>query len=230
MNKKEHTPLIVHKALEPYLHKSGELFIKIDSDEDLIRFKGSSIDSNFFFNIKSHKKINNTNQILISYQPHNEESVESKSAWINCNNIKGHFDLWQRIIGGYSEIKTVFDDPILKSNTEKFLQKFEIIDENAEFETFDLEQQIFLEEYLENSKEKLKQLKKNQTTEKVIEIEILEKETDEIKNVLTTEPKTKIMARLSKFWGRAQKTGLQVIKEIFVKVAVELGKNLFISQ
>lgn len=37
------------------------------------------------------------------------------------------------------------------------------------------------------------------------------------------------MIRLSKFWGRAQKTGLQVIKEIFVNVTAELVKRLMLG-
>ena len=73
---------------------------------------------------------------------------------------------------------------------------------------------------------KLEKLKKNQSAEKVIEIEVLEKEADEIKNVLTTESKKQVMIRLSKFWGRAQKTGLEVIKEIFVSVTAEIANVL----
>jgi hypothetical protein len=162
-------------------------------------------------------------------KPINENDNGIKKNWIDIKNLESQFKNWLGLLDQYETIESFFDDPIIKSNAGKFYQKFDIIDENADVETFDLEQQLFLEEYLDNSRKKLEKLKKGKTKDKIIEIEILENETEEIKSALTIESKKRIMIRLSKFWGRAQKTGLQVIKEIFVNVSTELMKKLLLE-
>lgn len=40
MNKKEKVPLVIHKAIQPFLDKSDSLFQKDNPESDLLRFKG----------------------------------------------------------------------------------------------------------------------------------------------------------------------------------------------
>jgi hypothetical protein len=230
MNKKKKLPITILKSLESFVNLTGDKFKIIDPKENLLFILDIDNTSDFYFKIEQYKNMQNGSfQFLMDRKPVNEHNSGNFRGWIEIKNLEAQFKSWLNLLDQYETIPSFFDDPIIKSNAEKFFQKFELIDEKADLETFDLEQQLFLEEYLENSKEKLKKLKQNQPPEKAIEIEILEKETDEIKNALTTESKKKIMVRLSKFWGRAQKTGLQVIKEIFVSVTAELAKRLMLG-
>lgn len=230
MNKKKKLPITILKSLESFVNLRGEKFKTIDPKENLLFVLDIDNTSDFYFKIEQYKKMQNGSfQFLMDRKPANENDNGNNRGWIEIKNLETQFKSWLNLLDQYETTESFFDNPILKSNAERFFQKFEIIDENADKETFELEQQLFLEEYLNNSKEKLKKLKEKQSPEKIIEIEILEKETDEIKNALTTESKKKIMVRLSKFWGRAQKTGLQVIKEVFVSVTAELAKRLMLG-
>ena len=231
MNKKKRLPITILKSLEPYVNLVGDKFKIIDPKENLLNAIDIDNTSDFYFRIEKYeKKQSNSFHLLMDRKPKNENENEQQRNWIDIKNLENEFKTWLSLLEQYENINSFFDDPIIKSNSDKFFQKFEIIDDNADIETFELEQQLYLEEYLNNSKEKLEKLKKNQPAEKIIELEKLEKEADEIKNVLTTESKRKVMIRLSKFWGRAQKTGLQVIKEIFVSVTAEIAKKLMLGQ
>lgn len=230
MNKKKKLPLTILKALESFVSLTGDKFKVVDPKNHLLLVLDIDNTSDFYFKIEEYKKMQNGSfQFLMDRKPRNEHETGKQRNWIEIKNLESQFKSWLNLLDQYETTDSFFDDPILKSNAERFFRKFEIIDENADKETFDLEQQIFLEQYLDDSKEKLKRLKEEQPPEKVIEIEVLEKQTEEIKNALTTESKKKIMIRLSKFWGRAQKTGLQVIKEIFVSVTAELTKRLMLG-
>jgi len=227
MNKKKKLPIAILKSLESFVNLTGEKFKIIDPKENLLHVLDIDNTSDFHFKIEKYeKKQTGYFQFLMSKKPINEKDNGIKRNWIDIKNLESQFKDWLDLL---ESIESFFDDPIIKSNAEKFFQKFDIIDENANKETFNLEQQLFLEEYLDNSRKKLEKLKKGETEEKIIEIEILETETEEIKSALTIESKKKIMVRLSKFWGRAQKTGLQVIKEIFVNVITELTKRLLLG-
>ncbi|WP_336069340.1 hypothetical protein [Mesoflavibacter sp. CH_XMU1404-2] len=229
-NKKKKLPITILKALESFVNLSGDKFIVTDPRDNLLSVVDVDEESDFYFKIVQYqKKQDGSFQFLMDRKPKNDDEPNQYKAWINIKHLDTQFKIWLDLLHSYESTNSFFDDPIVISNAEKFFQKFEILDDNADKETFNLEQQLFLEEYLESSKEKLKNLKENQTEEKIIEIEILEKETDEIKNALTTESKRKIMMRLSKFWGRAQKTGLQIIKEVFVSVVAEITKKIMLG-
>lgn len=231
MNKKKQLPIIILKSLESFVNLTGEKFKIIAPKGNLLYVLDIDNSSDFYFKIEQYeKKSNGSFQFLMDRIPKNEHENGNYRTWIDIKQLGTEFKTWLNLLDQYENTESFFDDPILKSNAKSFLLKFELVDENADIETFDLEQQLFLEEYLNNSNEKLKMLKEHQSDEKIAEIEILEKETEEIKSALTTESKKKIMIRLSKFWGRAQKTGLEVIKEIFVSVTAEITKRLMIGQ
>lgn len=231
MNKKKKLPLTVLKSLESFVNLSGSTFKVIDPKENLVHILDIDNTSDFYFKIEKYEKKNNgTFHLLLSRKPTNENENGGFRAWIDIKQLEPQFNHWLKLLEQYENIESFYDDPIVKSNAEKFFQRFEIVDDNADIESFDLEQQLFLEEYLNNSKRKLNNLKKKQTPEKIIEIDALVKDTEDIKNALTTETKKKIMLRLSRFWGKAQKAGLEIIKEVFVNLTAEVLKKLMLNQ
>lgn len=230
MNKKKKLPISILRSLESFVNLTGEKFKIIDPKENLLHVLDIDNTSDFYFKLEKYeKKQNGSYQFLMGRKPKSEYENGSLRTWIDIKSLETQFKTWINLLDQYETIESFFDDLIIKSNAERFFQKFDIVDGNADKETFDLEQQLFLEEYLINSRKKLEELKKGKTKEQVIEIEILEKETEEIQSALTIESKNKIMVRLSKFWGRAQKIGLQVIKETFVNVTAELTKRLMLE-
>src|SRR5690606_26831224 len=156
MNKKKKLPITILKSLESFVNLTGEKFKIIDPKENLLHIVDIDNTSDFYFKIEKYeKKQNGYFQFLMNRKPTNENDNGNQRSWIDIKNLESQFKTWLTLLDQYDTIPSFFDDPIIKSNAEKFYQKFDIIDENADIETFDLEQQLFLEEYLDNSKKKL---------------------------------------------------------------------------
>ena len=215
MNKKEETPLKVHKAIEPYLNKKDKLFIKTESKDDLIHFKGSSINSNFFFHIKSHRKHNNgKNQIHLSYQPYNEESVEPRTVWVDCSSVSGHFQIWYKILSSYDTTKTVFDDPIINEFKDEYFSHFEIIEEDK---LKPLTESIILPIY-EHFEEIRIRLNEFKTDKNSSDIEEIQEDIENLNENLTNTGRQEIATRICTIWAKLTKQGVKFIKE-FVEVS-----------
>jgi hypothetical protein len=216
MNKKEQTPLVVHKAIESYLDKKNGLFRRISSEKDLIRFRGVGLDSNFYFYIKSHRKQGSQNQIQIEYQPYTGESVEPRTLWVKSDqkNIDSHFQLWFKLISDYKDTKTVFDDPIEKGFQDDYYSYFEIVDEEKD-KPLDPSSIIPIFDHFEELKLKLNEYKNEDNT---AEIEEIQDEIDQMNSQLTTSGRQEIANRICRIWAKLTKQGVKYIKE-FVEVS-----------
>tara|TARA_R110002096_G_scaffold135456_2_gene287418 strand:- start:362669 stop:364168 length:1500 start_codon:yes stop_codon:yes gene_type:complete len=216
MNKKELTPLVVHKAIEPYVDKKDGLFKRVSSDKDLIRFKGSSIDSNFFFHIKSHRKQGNQNLILLEYQPFTAESVESRASWVKSDqkSIDTHFQIWFKLLSEFKSTKSVFDDPIEKGFQEDYYSYFEIIEEEKD-KPLEPSSILPLYEHFEEIRLKLDEYKNEENTH---EIENIQEEINDLNKNLTVSGRQEIANRICLVWAKLTKLGIKYIKE-FVEVS-----------
>jgi hypothetical protein len=136
---------------------------------------------------------------------------------------------WLETIDSYNKIKTVFDDPILKTYERNFLNEIDIVDEDANVAPFDLKQQLYLDDYLSSVDEKLQKLKENKTTEEIDQLSELQIEAKSIRKDITKLTKRNLVNRLAGLWAKSQKVGIEVIKEVFVSVTAELAKRLLIG-
>jgi len=223
MNKKEQTPLAVHKAIEPFLVKKDELFIRIDSDKDLVRFRGKSIDSNFYFYIKSHRFINGKNQINIEFQPYTPESVMHKSMWIDCKaqNIEGQFQIWFHLLNEYNETKTAFDDPIIDGFAQDYFSDFEIIDDEKDSP---LDTHMILPIYYQFEQMSIKLNEcKDQTN--LYEIENIRSDINDLNNSLTNTGRQEILKKVTKIWAKMTKLGVKYKIEF-----VDVSRKLFMQE
>ncbi|NLP59342.1 hypothetical protein [Lutibacter sp. B1] len=227
MKKKKEIPLVVLQIVEPYIKESNDLYQITETKESLMKFIDSDTESDFYFEIQDFEVQNNKSIVSIEFKPRNAQDLELVRVSGDVTNINTYFKKWITILDQYSKIE--YEDPIIKANKERFIEKFKLVDEDAEFSSFNLEQQIFLENYLDKSKEKLAVLKNGKSENEKLEITELELEAEIIKTALTKESKQKIIKRLSKFWAKAQKIGLPIIKEIFVSTISELTKRLLIG-
>lgn len=216
MNKKEQTPLVVHKAIEPYLNKRDGLFKRVSSDKDLIRFKGSAIDSNFYFHIKSHRIQNHQNKIQLEYQPFTAESVAPRTTWVKSDqrSIDAHFQIWFKLLSDFKSTKTVFDDPIEKSFQEDYYSYFDIIEEEKD-KPLEPSSIVPLYEHFEEIKLKLNEYKNEDNTS---DIEDIQEEITQLNDSLTVSGRQEIANRICNVWAKLTKLGVKYIKE-FVEVS-----------
>lgn len=223
---KKKIPLAILEVLQPVADNNLDLTKTVKDSNSMFHLIDKDENSDFYFKVTKQEARSGTLNYLIEYKPKSKDNVNTHSVWLSLDGVLTNIKKWLGLLQAYNKIHTIYDDPILKSNQERFEKQFDILEDDADTSSFDLEQQIFLEEYLNNVKSKLLSLQEGRPENQVKELEELALEVTEIQSGLTKETKRQIVKRLTKLWAKAQKVGLDVIKEIFVSVTAELAKRL----
>jgi hypothetical protein len=223
---KKKIPLAILEALQPLVDGNLELVKPVKNENVIFHLVDNDRESDFFYQVVRQELSGGNSGYIVEFQPRNKEDVSKYKVWLKLNEVISTVQSWLSLISAYNKIQTVYDDPIIKSSQERFEKQFDILDEDATYASFDLNQQLYLDDYLNNARTKLLELKDGKTENEVVDLSELEIEVTEIQKNLTKETKKEIIKRLARFWAKSQKAGLDVIKEIFIKVTVELASKL----
>jgi hypothetical protein len=223
---KKQIPLSILEALQPLADENVALVKAVKNTEVIFHLIDKDEHSHFFYKIIRQEHSNAQLGYIVEFQPRSKDDVSKYKVWLKIEQIIISIQSWLLVINAYNKIHTIYDDPIMKNYQEKFEKQFDILDEDAEFAPFDLQQQIFLDDYLTDVKTKILALKEGRTELEITELTELENEASEIKKILTKETKKVIIKKLTRFFAKAQKIGLDVIKEVFVNITTELAKKI----
>lgn len=220
---KKKIPLLALEKIEPFFSKQSDYFHITSPGDFLFKSVDNDWDSDFFFAIEQYKVESGSLHLLVNIKPKGSESVENTRTWITGVSLDQVFDEWVKILEKYAKIKTIYDDPIEKQYKDEFYTDFEIIDADAETTSFNINQQLWLDTYLDKV---IYVIDSCETTEKKSEFIELRKQTVELKNSFTNLTKKEIIEKLSWIWAKARKIGLPILKEIYVQARNEIIKQL----
>lgn len=223
---KKKIPLAILEALQPFADNNLDLTKTVKDTNSIFHLIDKDENSDFYFKLSKQEARSGNLNYLIEYKPTSKDNVNAYSSWVTLERVLTTIKKWLVLLQAYNKIHTIYDDPILKSNQERFEKQFDILEDDADTTSFDLEQQIFLDKYLNTVKTRLLALQKGRLENQAKELEELALDAAEIQSGLPKETKRQIVKRLSKLWAKAQKIGLDVIKEIFVSMAADLTKRL----
>jgi hypothetical protein len=226
---KKQIPLTILEALQPIVDANVDLIKVLRDTNSMFHLVDKDESSDFYFKVTKQEHRNGNLYYLAEYKPKDKNNVNAHSNWLSLDFVQESIKKWMGLIFLYNQIHTIYDDPILKSNQDRFEKQFELLDEDSDKASFNLDQQIFIDDYLTSIIPKLNTLKASKDIEVSNEIDQLINDATQIKNVLTVETKQKIIQRLARFWAKAQIIGLDIMKEIFVNVAAELTKKILIG-
>ena len=227
-NRKRRIPLAVLEILEPFLTKTSELVEFGDTEnEQLLKFVDKDPNSDFYFIIEKSKFESGKLVVLLTQAPKNRDVIDKYTFWTHGTHLETQFNEWLTIVERYTTIKSTFDDPILKQYEEEFFTDFEIIDNDANFKSFDFNQQLFLEDYLDKVIISLETQTDKENEDQLNEIT---NDINDLKKKLTVTTKKATIEKLVKIWAKIRKVGLPLIKEAYVQVRNELIKQLIQGQ
>ncbi|MEQ8904139.1 hypothetical protein [Ekhidna sp.] len=216
---KRDLPLSILKAIEPIANKKSDLFRIKDKDGFLFCFEDNHEDPKHHFEIKSHKKNGNTLLLQVNIKPKGENDPSEWSADLQVTQIADYFKKWISNLDGYRSM-TFFDDPLLNQYQKEFYSDFEIIDPDADENSYDLNTQMWLDKYLEQSLQLLESYPSNS------EIELIKSDLKNIKENQTKLTKRKVVEALSKVYAKARKYGLKLLHELYHEAKKEIIKQL----
>ncbi len=206
---------------------SGNLYAHQIKDEQILyHLITNNEEYDFFFKI-SQALIDPKLGIryFVTLKPASKRSVDTNESWQSFKELTPIFKTWIDNIKGY-ENSNLFDDPILKSYQAEFEKKFEIVDEDADFAPFNLEQQIYLDSYLENVKKQISSFKEGKSEEEQKEFDEIEKEATQVQKELTKGNKRKIIQKISKILAKARKISLDVFNKVAIDYLSEVTVKL----
>ena len=224
MRKKKDLPLVILKALEPYVGLKGDKFEVVDPKENLLKVIDKDEDSDFHFTIEKYQKAANNNafQFLMTRSPKSSNENGSYQTWVDISGLGSQFDAWLKLLNEYEAVNSFFDDPITKSFREEFYAEFEIIDDEAEKNPLNTKQILLLDSYLESMESKLTAFKTENNSTDIQEIK------DDIvilRDNLTKKPKKWVVSKLTNIWAKIAKQGTTFIKEFLSETKKEFIKQ-----
>lgn len=206
---KKKLPLVVLKVLEPFVKDTSPLFEVVEPGAALLWLKDSDPLSDFYFKIISYSEEDNS--VYLEFKPMNPNNIGAYSNRIELQGITGLFTNWKSYLQLYSEIE-IFDDPILSQYQKDFEAEFQLIDSDADRYSFDLNTQIWLDEFITRYSNKLITLENSTNRD---EVENIQRELIDLKNTQTRLTKKRVVEKLSKIWALTRKLGLSLINDLY---------------
>lgn len=224
MRKKKDLPLIILKALEPYVGLKGDKFEVVEPKEKLLMVIDNDVDSNFHFTIEQYQKnkSNNTFQFLMTRSPKSTSDNGQHQTWVEISGLGGQFDSWIKLLDEYENVNSFFDDPITKSFKDEFYAEFEIIDDDADTSPLNTKQILLLDSYLDSIDNKLSEYATEINTQDIQEIK---EEILQLRDNLTRKSKKWVVSKLTNIWAKIAKQGTKFIKDFLNESNKELIKQ-----
>ena len=215
--KKKDIPLKVLEILEPFVLKKDKHY-EIDYNSDsLLRFVDTETESDFYFEINKFEK----DIITLIVKPANKSTINGSTITINSKDLETYFNNWIKILESYNKVKSVYDDPILKSFEEEYYGNFEILEEDKD-KPLENNKILLLDEYLENL---VKGLEVHKTDENKNKIEEIQENIILLQENLTNNTRQEIAEKISKIFAKIKKLGTKFLKEFITE-----GKKQLLSK
>jgi hypothetical protein len=206
---KKKIPLQILKTLEPFLKENSSMFEIVHQNEYLIKIIDKDKNSDFYFVIEDFKNEPEFN-LLVNCKPASDFTIKIIRKWVLADQIGIEFKSWLDILEGYEKVNSIFDDPIIEAFASEYFSEFEIIDEDAGINPFNIKQILLLDDHLENIENNIE---KHITATNKIELEEILNEVIELRGNLTKKPKKWVIKKLSFVWAKISKQGPVFIKE-----------------
>jgi hypothetical protein len=218
---KRDLPLVVLEELEKYSKRSSEL-IKVENKGDvLLRFVDNHPNPKQYFEFIKFDNSNGKQKLTLSIKPKNSTDPSGHNISVEVGKIDPHFKNWLTCLERYKKVE-IFEDPLIKQYESEFYSEFEILDEDADVNSYSMETQIWLNEYIERSLIKLSEYDPDNNKE----IQDIKLNLEELRDTQTRLTKKKVLKKLSQILAKARKHGLKLLGELYIEARKELIKQL----
>lgn len=226
---KKNIPLVILKTLHPIVEKHKEVITPIKNEAAYYHLIDKDSRSDLFFKVIKQEQRDGKLSYQLERKPHSKDFAQSTAEWVNMEALIDRLNTWIGIIVSYNSIHTIYDDPVLKSYEERIFEEINIVDDDAEYVPFELNKQILLDKYLADIQDKIEAMKKGREPEDILLLDEIKKEAQQVRKKITRMTKRDVIRKIAKLWAKAQKIGLDVLKEIVIDVSSEVVKKLVIG-
>jgi|GEM_PF-4912883 hypothetical protein len=221
---KKTIPLAIRRVLEELSQDRRDLFIIEFEKGSVITFKDIDSISTFRFQLETINVTNSKTSYVINYNPSNEENLNPIRTGAELNQIKGHFEKWLSLLSEINKESPLFDDPITQSYYDELEPSFDIIDKDANYKTFSINQQKLIVHFL-NAAHTIIEEQNNMDIEGEEVINLI----TETKKSLSKTTKKKVIKCIRLIIAKGFKIGLEIGEKLLIEFTTELTKKLLIG-
>lgn len=227
MNKKD-LPVAALQALnrlnvqlEKIAQSQEDLVEKTFNESNLVCYSDIDANSTFKFELKNVELSQETPIFTVELSPSSYINNDLKDSRTVEKQILQQFSNWIGWLGVYERTDLTPEEEFFRKYKEEFYTDFEIIDEDAETTTFELKQQLFLDQYFEYMENKLLPVAKGD-----IEIQAVVSDVQELRQNLGKETKKKVIKRFSSILAKLRKSSVKLLGEFYTEAKKELFKRM----
>lgn len=225
---KKKTPLAILEQMELLITEFKE-FVKADFNSPNYKILDSHPDSDFFYEILGSENASNRWLVKIKVKPQRKESTKEIVKDILMSELTNSFKTWLGLVKQSTELKSIYDDPIIESYNKEFLHEFQLIDEDADVAPFNLIQQLSINQHLNSIIQCLDAYKESASESDKIELLVIEAESIELKKTFTKLTKRQTFKKLARIWSLCRKYGIDLFQSIQKEGKEQIAK-IIVSQ
>jgi hypothetical protein len=212
------------------LKEFSNLYTYRENKECILHLIDKDITSDFFFLVNRQSSDKNGVHYLVECKPKNDIDISINSFWATPDDIGNFLKIWLDSINKYNSMNSIFDDPILKANQERFEEEFKILDDDADTSSFSWSQQIAIDEYIAKTIQRISEFKEGKTESEIVQLDEIINDFKKVQQNLTKETKNEVVKGLAKGWAKIQKFGMELIKKFIIDVSVDYIKKVMIGE
>ena len=220
---KKDVPLDLLAQFELIVGENLDILDNIKEENTYYSLRDKDELSTFFFKVymDGSKHISNYNKesYVYEWRPNNTKKTSKAIFQGSIQDIIEQLKGWIKLIREYNNISSINDGNFEKMYEDNFYEEFQIVDEDAEINPFDVDRQIFIFKFLQNIINKL-ELENKQELHPIIEDAI------ELQNNLPKQTKKIVIRKLSKILAKIQKHGIGLLLEFYDIAKKELMKKV----
>lgn len=223
INKKKY-PLILLKSIEKMhqdvrkiVDENNELISYINKSEFEINLRDKADNSDFTFSITKPKYEKGKVEFYVTYNPRNGQSLDAYRFYSELKNVLNHLNIWINLLKEYENVNISPEEKILNEYEKEFYADFEILDDDADVNPFDLKRQLILHKFLDHTIEILE--KDDNDNEDLIQ------DTKELRENLPRLTKKETVKKISRLFAKIRQKSLVLLKEILDVAKKEIYKK-----
>lgn len=190
-----------------------EIFYAKDRDEN----------SQFYFKISTYEQRSDSSGTIeykVEFSPANETTISKYQSNLPEAKTLDKYSHWLKLLSYYNSIHLTVEDEFEKIYEDEFIEYFDIIDTDSEKLPFRLEQQLFLNDFLDSS---IQILHAQDISDEAIKDLIINAEA--LKEKLPVLSKKDTIRHLSKLFAKARKKSISLLKKLGNKFSDEIIKR-----
>lgn len=205
----------LYDKVRSYANTKNDLItIKEDKELKLLLIDNDS-QSDFYFTLSNPSFPGEKSHFDIVYTPANTTSLKPYNVVTNPDGVMASIKSWTDLIEKYNTINLTPNELLINQYEDEFFSGFEIIDDDAAFNSFDFPRQLLLQNFLKRTVEILDEEASDNS-------EIIE-EVNKLKDNIQNLSKKVIVRKLSRIFAITRKKSLELCK----KILIEAGKEIF---